>query len=95
MSKYATITHGLDFEMKIDKKITNVFKHTFSVLRDNAAQMALQTLNIYGKKVKYINIGLAFCASMTHGSTKRARRAPENPSLANIYIYIYSVAFVW
>ena len=88
MSKYATITHGLDFEMKIDKKITNVFKHTFSVLRDNGAQMALQTLNIYGKKAKYFNIGLAFCASMPHGSTKRARWESSKAIDFSIYLTI-------
>ena len=44
---YATITHGLDFELNFNQNFTNVFKHTFSVLRDNGAQMALQTLNIY------------------------------------------------
>ena len=51
----------------LSKKNTNMFKHTNSVLRDNAAQMGLQTLNIYEKKAKYINIRLAFCASMPHG----------------------------
>ena len=74
--------------MEFDQKITNVFKHTFSVLRDNDAQMALQTLNIYGKKVKYINIGLAFCASMTHGSTKSTRWALEKGNDFSIYVTI-------
>ena len=68
--EYTTITHGLDFETIFDKKSTNVFKHRISVLRDNDAQIELQTLNIYEKKDKYTNIRLAFCASMTHGLTK-------------------------
>ena len=76
-SKYATITHGLDFEVDFDRIFINVFKHTFSVLRDNAAQMALQPLNKYETKTKYINIGLAFCASMTHRSTKTTRWTAE------------------
>ena len=88
MSKYATITHGLDFDMKIDQKNTNVFKHTFSVLRDNGAQMALQTLNKYSKKTKYTNIGLAFCASMPHGSTKQPRRKPSKVIDFSIYVTI-------
>ena len=88
MSKYATITHGLDFEMESDQNFTNMFEHTFSVLRDNGAQMALQTLNIYGKKAKYLNIGLAFCASMPHGSTKRARWKPSKGIDFSIYLTI-------
>ena len=88
MSKYATITHGLDFEMRIDQKITNVFKHTFSVLRDNDAQMAPQTLNIYEKKGEYINIGLAFCASMPHGSTKSPRWEASKAIEISIYMTI-------
>ena len=47
--KYATITCRLAFETILDQHITNMFKHTNSVLRDNDAQMALQTLNIYEK----------------------------------------------
>ena len=78
----------MDFEIEFDQKNTNVFKHTFSVLRDNGAQMALQTLNIYGKKVKYINIGLAFCASMPHGSTKSTRCTTEKSIEISIYMTI-------
>ena len=74
--------------MDFDTNFTYVFKHTFSVLRDNGAQIALQTLNIYGKKAKYINIGLAFCASMTHGSTKQPRWAPEKIIDFSIYVTI-------
>ena len=74
--------------MEFDQKIVNVFKHTFSVLRDNGAQMALQTLNIYRKKVKYTNIGLAFCASMTHGWTKSTRCAIKKPIDFSIYVTI-------
>ena len=74
--------------MEFDQKIINVFKHTFSVLRDNDAQMALQTLNIYGKKVKYTNIGLAFGASMPHGSTKSTRREAYKTSQISIYTTI-------
>ena len=74
--------------MDFDQKITNVFEHTFSVLRDNGAQMAPRKLNIYGKKVKYTNIGLAFCASMPHGSTKRARRGSDKGTQISIYTTI-------
>ena len=72
--------------MKFDQNVTNMFEHTFSVLRDNDAQMALQTLNIYDKKAKYTNIGLAFCASMPHGSTKSTRWGASKIIETSIYM---------
>ena len=86
--KYATITCRLDFETIFEQKNTNMFKHTNSVLCDNDAQMALQTLNIYDNKAKYINIRLAFCASMPHGSTKQPRWCSKKVIVFSIYVTI-------
>ena len=96
-SKYATITHALDFEMEFDQQnrqcIQTYIYYGNSVLRDNGAQMALRTLNIYGKQNKvYKHRVNALCVN---DARIDKINPPENiKKHANFNLHDYKVRYV-